>query len=151
MSFEKPSEWHAVELGKYSMEPIDLSAIMKNERKPKLFEMNCFQLQEERRNLEGQGIGSMPVLVQIHRQVSFSFACFAFTLVGIPLAIQAHRRETSVGVAISLLIVVAYYSFLILGESLGTKEHLHSYYIIWIPNFVFPVLGSWLLVRANGR
>ncbi len=146
---EKPLEWLAGEFGVYEIDPIDLTAIMKNERKPKLFEMNCVQLQEERRNLEAQGIGTMPVLVQIHRQYSFSFACFAFTLVGIPLAIQAHRRETSVGVAISLIIVVAYYSFLILGESLGTREHLHSYFIIWIPNFLFPILGGALLARVN--
>jgi lipopolysaccharide export system permease protein len=148
---EKPLEWLAAEGGVYEVNPIDLSAIMKNERKPKLFEMNCFQLQEERRDLEAKGINSMPVVVQIHRQVSFSFACFAFTLVGIPLAIQAHRRETSVGVAISLMIVVAYYSFLILGESLGTREHLNAQYIIWIPNFLFPLLGGLLLVRANRR
>jgi lipopolysaccharide export system permease protein len=146
---EKPLDWLAGTGGVYDIDPIDLTAIMKNERKPKLFEMNFLQLQEERRNLAAQGIGTMPVLVQIHRQFSFSFACFAFTLVGIPLAIQAHRRETSVGVAISLLIVVAYYSFLILGESLGTKEHLHSYLIIWIPNFLFPLLGGALLARVN--
>lgn len=146
---EKPVEWRVAAVGAYDMDPIDLTALMKNERKPKLFEMNFRQLQEERRNLEAQGIETMPVLVQIHRQYSFSFACFAFALVGIPLAIQAHRRETSIGVAISLLIVLAYYAFLILGESLGTKERLHPHLILWVPNFLFPLLGCALLAKVN--
>jgi lipopolysaccharide export system permease protein len=151
MSFEKPSEWQPVWLGKYSMQPIDLTALMKNERKPKLTEMSFRQLQSERRELAARGIEIMPVLVQMHRQVSFSFACFAFTLVGIPLAIQAHRRETTAGVAISLLLVVAYYAFFIIGEALGTKERLHPDLILWTPNFLFPAFGAVLLARANHR
>jgi len=146
---EKPSEWVVVGFGVYDMDPIDLASLMKSERKPKLTEMNFRQLQNERRELEARGIGTMPVLVQIHRQVSFSFACFAFTLIGIPLAIQAHRRETSIGIAISLGLVLLYYAFFIAGEALGTREHLHPNLILWAPNFLFQALGVVLLARTS--
>jgi hypothetical protein len=146
---EKPPEWRAASGGVYDMDPIDLSTLMKNERKPKLTEMNFRQLQNERRELESRGIGTMPVLVQMHRQVSFSFACFAFTLIGIPLAIQAHRRETSIGIAISLGLVLLYYAFFIAGEALGTRERLHPNLILWVPNFLFQALGALLLARTN--
>jgi lipopolysaccharide export system permease protein len=153
----------------------DMNASTNQIIKPRISDMTFWQLQNELRNLEEnlalplalttstnelraqlhelqkqrQDLLTEPIRVEMHREISFSFACFGFTLVGIPLGIRVHRRETNVGVAIALGLVLIYYAFFMLGESLSARPEFTPHLILWLPNFIFQAVGAVLLWRAN--
>jgi len=129
--------------------PVEITLREQPPKDPSIGDMTFVELLEKRRELQDRNIPTTPVDVQMHSKVAFSFACLAFTLIGIPLGIRAHRRETSVGIAIALVLVVLYYSFLIIGQSLDTKPEWHPWLIVWLPNFFFQTIGMIMLRRAN--
>ncbi len=118
---------------------------------PRITEMTWRQLLAQRRELHQLGIeDTTPLDVQIHRLIAFSFASFGFALVGIPLGVRAHRRETSAGVAMAIGLVLAYYGFLIVAQSLETRPEAVPWLIVWMPNVLFQGIGAWMLWRVNG-
>ncbi len=155
--------WEWVAFNAYSTEPIEIKESERKAYKPKIGNMTLKQLRSELRirraalknppenpDSTAQPVDIVtPVLVQIHRNIAFSFACFSFTLIAIPLGIQTHRKETSVGVAMALILLAIYYTFLIVAQSLDTHPEWHPELLVWFPNFLFQGVGAFLLWKAN--
>jgi hypothetical protein len=87
--------------------------------------------------------------VHLHGQFAFSCACLGFMMVGIPMGLQTSRRETTVGIAVSILLVMVFHSFLLLGRALVDKPEWHPEWIVWFPAFLFQGVGAVMLWRAN--
>ena len=87
-------------------------------------------------------------LVELNQRITLSIAPFMFVLIAIPLGIKSHRKESSVGMLMSLGIVFVYYLFIILSETFDERT-LMSWFFPWIPVIGSQIGALFLLRRAN--
>ena len=87
--------------------------------------------------------------MEAHQRVASAVACLAFALIGIPLGIKTSRRETSIGIALSLGLALIFYFMLVLANVLRNKPQLYPEVVLWAPCVIFEVLGLWLLWRVS--
>lgn len=87
------------------------------------------------------------IKTRVHNRLAMSFSCLVFILVGIPLGIKTHRKETSIGAGISLMLVSFYYFLMTLGEAFQDKPGFYPWLLMWIPNSILLVIGVVLIYR----
>ncbi|MCI7644341.1 MAG: LptF/LptG family permease, partial [Lentisphaeria bacterium] len=72
-------------------------------------------------------------------------------VLGLPLAIRTSRRETSVGLFLSVILAGFFFLSIILCNSLSDKYFLYPQYLLWIPNLLYQVVGAILIYRVSQR
>ena len=85
---------------------------------------------------------------ELSRRFALGIAPVVFMLLGVPLGIRTSRRESNIGVAISLSVMILYYAFLIMAKSLSKRPEFYPEVIIWIPSAVCLVIAV-ILIRKN--
>lgn len=80
--------------------------------------------------------------VELAKRFVFAASSLCFVLVGIPLGIRAQRKESSVGMAISLAISLGYYLVVMLMLSLQKNYTIHPEWLIWLPVLACFVLAA---------
>ncbi|MDW8343079.1 MAG: LptF/LptG family permease, partial [Verrucomicrobiae bacterium] len=63
--------------------------------------------------------------------------------------IKTNRRETSVGIALSLGLAMLFYFVIITANAVKDRPALYPDAMVWAPNFIFELVGFGLLWRMN--
>lgn len=85
------------------------------------------------------------------QRASFSVACIVFSLIGVPLAITARRRDTSTGFALGILVAAAYFIALVFCELSRKTPGIAPYIILWLPNVICLGFAIWQHHKALYR
>ena len=116
-------------------------------RKEKDFRFNELRhaISDQRANMEempGTVKRNLLSILRTEFQLRFvyAFASISFVLIGVPLGIRSHRKESTIGMAISLVVAMSYYLCVILIHSLDKYDWVHPYALLWIP-----VVACWAL------
>jgi lipopolysaccharide export system permease protein len=124
-----------------------LSSMTVSELHTRLNEEHALAASKEDR--KRQASADSAARTEVSKRFSFSLASLAFALMGVPLAITAHRKETSIGFLLSLVIAFVYFFFIILADTVRNNPALHPEWLIWTPNVLFIALGAWLFLRLS--
>ena len=87
--------------------------------------------------------------VELNSRIALALSPIAFLLLGLPLAIRTSRRETSVGLFLSVILGGVFFLSIVVIESLAIFPAIFPQYLIWLPNLVFQGLGAALLYRVS--
>ncbi len=102
-------------------------------------------------NLSGKAldIQQMSYMFQLNKRMSYAMSCVAFIVLGIPLGIKTHRRESSVGIVMSLVAVMIYYLLTMLAEYLVKTPVLRADIVVWLPVIAATFIGIFLLKKSE--
>jgi len=89
--------------------------------------------------------------VELNQRIAFALSPIAFFLLGLPLAIRTSRRETSIGLFLSVILAMVYFLSIIICDSLTGFPKIFPQYLLWIPNIGYQVFGLIMLVKIVRR
>ena len=89
--------------------------------------------------------------VQFNGRIALALSPIAFLLLGLPLAIRTSRRETSVGLFLSVLLAGVYFGIIMLSDVLDNKKNLYPQYIVWLAPVLYQIFGAFYLFKIARR
>ncbi|MDO5450687.1 MAG: LptF/LptG family permease [Akkermansia sp.] len=85
------------------------------------------------------------------KRASFACACIVFSLIGVPLAITARRRDTSTGFAMGILVAAVYFMALVFCDLSRKSSGITPYIVLWLPNVLCAAYALWQHAKAKYR
>ena len=111
-------------------------------------EMNYSDLRSMVRRLQASGIRAGKWQVDMAFKISQPFAAAIIVLFGVPFAAFRRRGGLVLGFGLSLLVCFVYFGFIQVGKILGYSGMISPLVAAWSGNFVFGLLGVYLVFRV---
>lgn len=83
--------------------------------------------------------------IEIHKKIAFSFGCFVFTLIGLPLAVITKKGNMLLSFGISIMVITAYYLLFSWAQVIAIQGLLPPAFALWLPIVIFFAIGIYLI------
>jgi lipopolysaccharide export system permease protein len=87
--------------------------------------------------------------IEFHRRFALPTACLVLAMVGIPLGLSARKGGKSTGFVLTILLVVVYYFFSMIGVQMARQGKMSPWFGSWMGNIFFFLCGLFLLWRVD--
>jgi lipopolysaccharide export LptBFGC system permease protein LptF len=92
-----------------------------------------------------------PLEVELNQRIALGLSPIAFLLLGLPLAVRTSRKETSIGLFISVILAGAYFISILIFHAFDSHPTVYPQYLLWIPNLLYQTGGIFFLYKIVRR
>ena len=87
------------------------------------------------------------LLFQLNQGIVLALSPLAFVVVAMPFGFRSARSETSIGLVISLGVIIVYFTTVLLMKNFDKYSYAHI--LIWLPNLLFMSYGIYALKKIT--
>jgi lipopolysaccharide export LptBFGC system permease protein LptF len=112
-------------------------------------ELSQTELAEQSKIKQKRGENPAVDLTDYHFRFSGPFASLAFAMVAMPLSLRAPRDERLLGLILSFVLVLVYYTVYFLSLQLGHNGFLPPWLAAWMMNIVFAFISLGIFIFSR--
>lgn len=121
--------------------------IVREQKKPE--ELTMKELKAQIQIMQTQYVNTAKLETELYQRISVPMASLIFALIGVPLGLQPTRNSSSMGFALSVIIIFIYYAVMTLSNAFARGGILDPMFAVWIPNIIGLFFGAFLIYRAS--
>jgi lipopolysaccharide export system permease protein len=120
-----------------------------NQRLSQIETLNSDELHEYIDEQRRRGSENIEVFeVESYRRISYPFACFILTLIGVTLSCKKVRGGMGINLGIGLGLSFSYILFMQIFTQFAIGSSLPPLLAVWIPNIIYTIIGIVLYFKA---
>ena len=125
----------------------DPKQVVREQKKPE--ELTMKELKSQISIMRTQYVDTNKLETELYQRLSVPMASLVFALIGVPLGLQPTRNSSSMGFAMSVIIIFLYYAVMTLANAIARGGILAPAFAVWIPNIIGLIAGIVLIRRAS--
>lgn len=86
--------------------------------------------------------------VESYRRISYPFACFILTLIGVTLSCKKVRGGIGINLGVGLGLSFSYILFMQIFTQFAIGSSMPTLLAVWIPNIIYLIIGIYLYYKA---
>lgn len=121
-------------------------------------ELSSVELKQYIRKINDLGLPALRELVQFHLKFAFPFTHLLVLAIGAPIAMKTTQTGGGRGqkgfgrmksLSVALIVGFCYLMLITLGQALGESRKLPPWMAVWMANFLFCIVGIYLLRKID--
>ena len=121
--------------------------IVREQKTPE--ELTMRELRAQIEIMKSQYVSTNELETELYQRFTIPMASLVFALIGVPLGLQPTRNASSMGFALSVVIIFIYYAVMTLANAIGISGLITPMIAVWIPNIIGFTFGAFLIYRAS--